>query len=62
MCIESVRQNGMALQYVNKQTDKICIEAVKQDGRSLQFVNNKTEEICINAIRYLNKNIILKMY
>ncbi|OJT73114.1 hypothetical protein BM531_20425, partial [Clostridioides difficile] len=56
------KTNGMALQYVNKQTDKICIEAVKQDGRSIQFVNNKTEEICINAIRYLNKNIILKMY
>ncbi|MGO0807042.1 DUF4116 domain-containing protein [Clostridioides difficile] len=45
MCIESVRQNGMALQYVNKQTDKICIEAVKQDGSQHIHLENQLLEL-----------------
>ena len=38
ICLEAVKQNGFALQFVKNQTDKICMEAVKQDGYALQYV------------------------
>jgi len=37
-CLEAVKQNGDALQYVKAQSEKICLEAVKQDGDALQYV------------------------
>jgi hypothetical protein len=36
--MESVKQNGLALQYVKEQDKEICMEAVKQNGLVLQFV------------------------
>ena len=30
ICIEAVKQTGLALQYVKEQTEEICIEAVKK--------------------------------
>lgn len=50
-CLEAVKQDGYALQYVKNQTPEICIEAVKQDGYALRFVNNQTPEICIEAVK-----------
>ena len=32
-CLEAVKQYGIALRYINNQTDEICLIAVKQDGR-----------------------------
>ncbi|MDW0076976.1 DUF4116 domain-containing protein [Clostridioides difficile] len=51
MCLEAVRQNGLALHFVKDQTEKICIEAVRQDGLAIQFVENQTDEICIEALK-----------
>ena len=35
-CLEAVKQDGWALQYVKEQTEDICLEAVKQNGCTLQ--------------------------
>ena len=39
ICLESVKQNGDALQYVNTQTNDICLEALNQNPESIQYIN-----------------------
>jgi hypothetical protein len=41
-----VRQNGMALQFVKEQTEKLCKLAIQQDSYALKFVEYQTEELC----------------
>ena len=38
ICVEEVKQNGLALKYMQEQTEQICLEAVKQNGLALKFV------------------------
>ena len=59
--MEAVKQNGWALEFVNKelQTPEICMEAVKQNGRALKFVKEQTPEICMEAVK---KNGIAIIY
>ena len=42
--LKAVKENGMALKFVKKQTPKICLEAVKQNGYALAYVENQTSE------------------
>lgn len=53
ICELAVTQNGLALEYVKKQTKELCELAVKQNGLALQFVKDEfqTEEICILAVQ-----------
>jgi hypothetical protein len=51
ICLEAVKQNGYALQYVKKQTPEICMEAVKQNGYALIYVKEQTPEICMEAVK-----------
>jgi hypothetical protein len=51
ICLEAVKQNGLALEFVKEQTPEICLEAVKQDGLALEFVKERTPEICIEAVK-----------
>ena len=50
-CLEVVKQNGYALQFVKDQTEEICLEAVKHNGFTLQYVKKQTEEICLEAVK-----------
>ena len=50
-CLEAVKRDENALQFVKEQTEEICIEAVKQDGMALQFVKDQTEDICLEAVK-----------
>ncbi|WP_196332997.1 DUF4116 domain-containing protein, partial [Clostridioides difficile] len=36
--LEAVKQNGLALEYVEKQNYTICLEALKQDIRSFNHI------------------------
>jgi hypothetical protein len=49
--IAALKKDGLALQYVDKQTDEICTMAVKQNGLALQYVDKQTDEICIIAVK-----------
>jgi len=51
ICKLTVQQNGLALQYVQNQTDEICRLAVQQNGLTLQYVQNQTDEICKLAVQ-----------
>ena len=51
ICLEVVKQNGYALEYVKEQTEEICLEAVKQNGLTLCNVKEQTEEICLEAVK-----------
>jgi hypothetical protein len=43
--LAKVKQNGLDLQFVKKQTKELCLAAVVQDGRALEFVKKQTPEI-----------------
>jgi hypothetical protein len=67
ICLEAVKQDGYALQYVTDQTEAICLEAVKQIGLALQYVTDQTEAICLEAVKqdgfalqFVSKHIIDK--
>jgi hypothetical protein len=49
-CLESVKEDGLSLQYVRIQTEKICLEAVKQNGLALRYVKKKTLRLRIEAV------------
>ena len=51
ICLEAVRQHGLALQYVRNQTDEICLAAVRQNGIALGCVICQTFEICMEAVK-----------
>ena len=50
-CLEAVKRDGYALQYVKEQTPEICLEAVKTDGYALQYVKEQTKDICLEAVK-----------
>ena len=50
-CLEAVKQNGYALQFVKDQTEEICLVAVKQNGNVLRYVKDQTPEICLAAVK-----------
>ena len=50
-CLEAVKQNGYALEYVKEQTPEICLEAVKQNGLALEDVKEQTIDICLQAVK-----------
>jgi hypothetical protein len=47
--MNAVKQNGLALEFVEHQTYEICLAAVKQNGLALEFVEHQTYEICLAA-------------
>lgn len=49
--VETVRQDGMKLEFIHDQTDEICKIAVTQCGYALKYVQNQTDEICKMAIQ-----------
>src|SRR5574344_1664027 len=50
-CLEAVKQNGYALEYVKEQTPVICLESVRQNGYALEYVKEQTHDICLEAIK-----------
>ena len=50
-CLEAVKRDGYALEYVKEQTSEMCLEAVKRDGLTLKFVKEQTPEICLEAVK-----------
>ena len=55
MCLEAVKQNGLALRFVPEEfkTSEICLEAVKEKGWVLEYVPKelRTPEICLEAVK-----------
>ncbi len=55
LCLEAVRQDGMALAAVPAwlQTPEICLEAVRQNGLALEVVPKqlRTMALCLEAVR-----------
>lgn len=49
--LEKVRQDGLELKFVMKQTPEICMTAVKQNGLALKYVEKQTPEIWLAAVR-----------
>ena len=50
-CLKVVKQNGLALQFVEHQDIDICLEAVNQNGMALKYVKDQRLGICIAAIK-----------
>jgi hypothetical protein len=46
ICLEAVKQNGLALQYIKfGQTEDMCLEAIKQNKDSFQYSAYRTPKI-----------------
>ncbi len=58
LCMQAVKQNGYALEFVKNQTDELCMQAVKQNGCSLKYVKNQTDELCIEAVKQNGYSLI----
>lgn len=50
-CLEEVRQDGRALQYIPEQTEEICICAVSHVPEMLYMVRKQTPQICLEAVK-----------
>ena len=48
-CLEAVKRDENALQYVKEQTKEICLAAVKRDELALVYVKEQTEETCLTG-------------
>ena len=46
-----MKQSGLALQFVKKQTVEICLEAVKQNVWSLKYIKEQTPKICLELVK-----------
>lgn len=51
ICIEAVKQNGMAIQHIIEQTPEICLTAVRSNGMALSHIKHKTTDIVVEAIK-----------
>lgn len=56
----AIKADGMALQFVENQTEEMVLSAIKQNPASLQFVKNQTPEICLEALN--SKHEIMQRY
>ena len=50
-CMDAVRQNGLALEYVKKPNFFIERAAVKENGLAIQFVKHQTRALQVEAIK-----------
>lgn len=63
ICLEAIKHNGLALQYVINKDYEICLEAVKQNGLAFMYVTDKfkeIEEIRLEAVKQ-NPYMIISM-
>lgn len=53
LCMDAVRNNGMALRFVapGLKSPAICLAAVQTDGLALEFVFRQFPEACLAAVR-----------
>lgn len=58
ICLEAVKQNGLALRYVKQQTETICLEAIKQNPNALGFAKNKSFDLCLMAVKQRGESLI----
>jgi len=58
--LEAVRQNGLALEFTDIQTNEMCIEAILQNYLAIKFVTRQYQEICIKIINQNKK--VKKLY
>ena len=49
--LETVRQNGCALEYIDNPSEKVQLEAVRQDGVAVYFIDDPSLELQLEAVR-----------
>jgi hypothetical protein len=50
-CLVAVKQNGLAIKFIQNQTPEVCEAAVNQNPLALQFIENQTDELCMMAVK-----------
>lgn len=51
LSLAAVKQNGLAIKFIQNQTREICEAAVNQNPLALQFIENQTNELCMMAVK-----------
>ena len=47
--MNSVLDDGMALEHISAQTDLLCFNAVSRNGLALQYATNQHPSVCLMA-------------
>ncbi|MCC0670580.1 MULTISPECIES: hypothetical protein [unclassified Clostridioides] len=51
ICVEAVKNNGLALEFIKKQTPERCLEAVRKNGLIVRFVTEQTDIVCKESLK-----------
>jgi hypothetical protein len=61
-CLQSVKQNGLSLEYISNQTPEICSQALKQNTDAIKYINDPTyaiiSELALENNKLANENAI----
>ena len=50
-CLVAVKQNGLAIRFIQNPTHEVCESAINQNPLALQFIENQTNELCMLAVK-----------
>ena len=50
ICLTAVRQNGMALRFIENPSPKLMLEAIKSSGITVQYLNELSEEDILTVL------------
>ncbi|ENY8693072.1 hypothetical protein I6A75_16850 [Clostridioides difficile] len=59
LCIIAVRQNGLALEFIENQRNEICMEALKQNELAIKYVKDKKKYEKILRFEYVKDLIAI---
>ena len=49
--LDTIKNNGLLLLFVDKQTPELCLAAVQEEGCTLKLVEEQTHDICLAAVQ-----------
>jgi len=56
-CMEAIKNNPMALEYISVQTEQLCDYAYQLNPLSFKFAKNASYELCLRAVYDNHKNM-----
>ena len=55
--LETVKQNGNSIRYIQNPSEKVQLEAVKQNGHSIRYIQNPSEKEQLEAVKQYGDSI-----
>ena len=55
--LETVKQNGNSIRYIQNPSEKVQLEAVKQNGHYIRHIQNPSEKVQLEAVKQIGYSI-----